>query len=282
MVRIFLVGSALLALFLFVTPKTALVEAKCGAQKPQNSPRLISAVAQDSAVTLTWEESKGPLTHYVLAYGTTPEKMEYGNPNIGPTGTTSFQIDHLTNGHKYYFRLMAVNECKPSEVSDKVAAIPGVSTVLPQKQPGRPPVLSIYKTADEKMTEDATPSGKTSSTNTHRKGVVATASLASCTVTCKGLQFLGMELAILLVFFTIARLFPGIKLSASLLIPLVTALLYLKFGGPCTSPSFFCKYFYPLTFMLYASSIIVYKHLFTHRKRTIKSVKKKKSAFVAI
>lgn len=281
MQRFFPAGSALLSLILLFLVTASPVQAKCGAQKPETAPRLISAVAKDQAVELTWEESTGPLTHYVLSYGTSPTSYDYGNPNIGPKGTTSFVVDHLANGQKYYFKIMAVNTCKTSEVSDKISAVPGVSTVIPQKQPGRPPVLSIYKTVDTATAAATT--GKTSTTNTHKQGAVATASLASCTATCDSWKVLGAEIVMLIAFFTIAHLFKGTKLSASLLIPLITSLFYLKTSGDCTSSAFLCKYFYPLTFMLYASSVIFYKHYFTHKKRGVSSKKKKQRiAFVAI
>lgn len=271
MVKSFIVGSALLTLsLLFLVTNIKTVDAKCGAQKPSSAPQLLSAVPADSSVTLTWAESTGPLTHYVLSYGNSPTTMEYGNPNIGPQGTTSFTIDHLTNGRKYYFKIMAVNGCKPSAVSDKLSAVPGNTMVVAHKTG---PVLSIYKSVP-----DSTAAAKEKDRNTHTKVAAATASLAGCTATCTSWKLLITEGFLLVLFFSIARKFKSIKSTYSLLIPLILSIIFIKTTGSCISTGFYCKYFYPLNFMIYTLGMIIYKHTFTHKKQKPTTKKKTKGA----
>src|SRR3989338_943309 len=103
-VPIFLI---IILFFTLYLPKT--VDAACKAEKPGTAPTIISLVGGKESITLTWTEAKDPVTYYLIAYGTSSTKLEYGNTNIGPRGTTSFTINNLIDGTRYYFRVRAGN-----------------------------------------------------------------------------------------------------------------------------------------------------------------------------
>ncbi|MBI2314517.1 S8 family serine peptidase [Candidatus Daviesbacteria bacterium] len=107
--------------------------ASCSDQKPGNAPTLLSVVASGvNSVTLTWSEAKDPVTYYLVAYGTSSGIVQYGNPNIGGKGTTSYTVQGLSGGKTYYFKVRAGNGCTPGDFSNEVSATPaGVFITAP-------------------------------------------------------------------------------------------------------------------------------------------------------
>ena len=97
----------------------------CTDPKPNSAPILTGAVAGEDSVTLAWIEAQDPVTYYLVAYGRSKTEIEYGNPNIGGRGTTAYTVGGLTRGIKYYFKVRAVNGCKPGKFSNKLSAVPG-------------------------------------------------------------------------------------------------------------------------------------------------------------
>ncbi|OGE38810.1 hypothetical protein A3B42_04185 [Candidatus Daviesbacteria bacterium RIFCSPLOWO2_01_FULL_38_10] len=94
----------------------------CGDQKPQNAPKLLSAVATGkNQVTLTWSSALGPVTYYLVSYGGKPGSSDYGNPNIGGRETTSYVVKNLSESQTYYFKVRAGNNCAPGEFSNEIA-----------------------------------------------------------------------------------------------------------------------------------------------------------------
>ncbi len=88
----------------------------CGEQKP-GTPVLLNLIKTGpNQVMLSWSKPIGPVSGYVLAYGLTPTKMLYGNPNVG--STNFYVVNHLQAGVAYYFRVWAANGCMPGEFSN--------------------------------------------------------------------------------------------------------------------------------------------------------------------
>lgn len=96
----------------------------CHDQAPGGSPRLISAIAGENKVTLTWEKAPDPVTYYLIAYGESPGNYLYGNPNVGGPEATSYTVDNLSGGKTYYFVVRAGNGCAPGPFSNELASGP--------------------------------------------------------------------------------------------------------------------------------------------------------------
>ena len=112
------------------SPGTAPV---CSDTKPGSAPTLLSASTGTNSVTLVWSGASDPLTYYLVAFGTSPGSLAYGNPNIGGKGTTSYTVTNLSGGTTYYFRVRAGNGCMPGDYSNELAVTPGggLTTGLP-------------------------------------------------------------------------------------------------------------------------------------------------------
>lgn len=89
----------------------------CGKEKP-DAPILFqpSSSSKSGKVTLSWNPV-AKATTYTLAYGLSSRNYIYGAVNIG--NVTSYTVNSLTPGQKYYFSVLAVNECMPSNYSNE-------------------------------------------------------------------------------------------------------------------------------------------------------------------
>lgn len=121
----------------------------CSAVRPGSSPTLLSAQAGLNSVTLTWSKAANPVTYYLITYGSAPGSQQYGNPNVGGSNTTSYTINGLSGGVKYYFQIRAGNECAPGEYSNEVSATPVGGLVTGPANGFAPGVLGTNITNEE-------------------------------------------------------------------------------------------------------------------------------------
>ena len=115
----------------------------CSATKPGSAPTITSVVSGDNSVTLTWSKAGNPVTNYLVAYGTKPGSIEYGNPNVGNSDTTSYTIKGLSGGTRYYFKIKAINDCMPGDWSNEVSSIPGGRIIEATSVSGTTPAESF-------------------------------------------------------------------------------------------------------------------------------------------
>lgn len=258
MSRRFLVFILLLSYFFFIPYTSREVEAThCTASRPGSAPILTQAVPHDKSVTLTWIEAQDPVTYYLVAYGTSQNEIEYGAPNIGGHGTTSFTVNELKNGVKYYFRVRAVNGCKPGKFSNKLPAIPGTvlgtasgtNNTLPKV-----PNLSIYKPV-----LGASLSAVPTQENKIARPVASINKSPSCQ-SCISWQLLVAEAILLILYFVLASSIPVLKQIFSILIPVITYVLFRQINGTCSSDGFWCKYFLQVNIIIFMVAVILYKN----------------------
>jgi len=96
----------------------------CNDSKPVSAPILISTTKGTNSVTLTWSKALNPVTYYLVAYGTSSNNLQFGNPNVGNQDTTSYTVKNLSGGTTYYFKVKAVNNCMPGDYSNELSAKP--------------------------------------------------------------------------------------------------------------------------------------------------------------
>lgn len=97
----------------------------CGDSRPVSAPKLLSATKSGkNEVTLAWSKALDPVSYYLIAYGTKPGVLEYGNPNAGDKNTTRYTVKRLSSDKTYYFKVRAGNGCMPGEFSNEIAAKP--------------------------------------------------------------------------------------------------------------------------------------------------------------
>lgn len=235
------------------------VNAACKESRPTSPPVLLSAVSQDRSVTLVWTEAQDPVTYYLVRYGLSKQNLEFGNPNIGPRGTSSFTVNELTNGIKYYFQVMAGNGCKPGEFSNTLTAVAGGEAKQTSKGPGN---LSIYK----QVLGDATSSAiKKTKEVKHTSSPTSINTQKTCAFACGSWPLLVGETIALLLFFYFAHRYSFIKPVLSVVIPVFTYILFYRINGSCSSYKFFCKYFVSLNIIIYISLFILQKYQFMNR-----------------
>ncbi|MCL4365875.1 fibronectin type III domain-containing protein, partial [Patescibacteria group bacterium] len=94
----------------------------CGDSRPISTPKLVYAFASNkNEVTLVWTKALDPVSYYLVAYGTKPGQLEFGNPNVGNKETTRYSIGGLNGNQTYYFKVRAGNGCMPGDFSNEVA-----------------------------------------------------------------------------------------------------------------------------------------------------------------
>lgn len=97
----------------------------CNDTVPQGAPFLRVSSTGTNSVALSWSQGEGPMSYYLVAYGTSRGVPQYGNANIGGQGTTSYTVSGLSGGRTYYFKVRAGNGCAPGPYSNEVSATPG-------------------------------------------------------------------------------------------------------------------------------------------------------------
>ncbi|MFA6518838.1 MAG: fibronectin type III domain-containing protein [Candidatus Shapirobacteria bacterium] len=105
----------------------------CNDTAPKGAPILSGIIAGVNSATLTWLPAPAPVSYYLIAYGTSPGKYLYGNPNVGGPGTTSYTVTNLSANTTYYFVVRAGNGCAPGPFSAELSSTPG-GVVLPASQ----------------------------------------------------------------------------------------------------------------------------------------------------
>lgn len=233
--------------------------AVCKDKRPSSAPVLISAVADKDSVKLTWTEAMDPVTYYLVAYSRSETEIEYGNPNVGGRGTTTYTVGRLTKGVKYYFKVSAVNGCRPGKFSNKLSATPGVVKSAPNK-----PNLSIYRpvqgiaTTSSALEENKTPVSK----------VIINQEPIKC-LGCVSWQLLIIEIIVLLLFNYLTRRYTFIKPFYSIIIPILIYVLFRNINQDCMSKVFTCKYFAPLEVIIFISMIILYKNKYLNNQKKV-------------
>ncbi|MCX7996526.1 MAG: hypothetical protein N2691_02055 [Patescibacteria group bacterium] len=96
----------------------------CQRQAPgAKAPWIYSAISESpTAIRLYFAEADPPLTHYVLAYGTTEGGLEFGAEPIGGQSSRNYLVEHLWPSTRYYFRIRAGNGCASGPWSNEISA----------------------------------------------------------------------------------------------------------------------------------------------------------------
>lgn len=94
----------------------------CTDINPGSAPTLVSATQTgNNSITLFWNKGQDPVTHYAIVYGTRSSESQFGIINTG-SNATSYTINSLIAGQTYYFRVYAINGCKPGDYSNELSA----------------------------------------------------------------------------------------------------------------------------------------------------------------
>jgi hypothetical protein len=224
----------------------------CSDAAPAGSPTLTSATAGPNSVTLTWTEGPGPLTYYLVAYGTSGGSYSYGNPNIGGAGTTSYTVNNLSGGTPYYFVVRAGNGCKPGPFSNELSVTPGGGLFAGPAAGFAPGVLGVATPSSVLGTENAV------------KGVTKTCG------NCIWWPFLLLELILLLVYsYITTRTFTTrVRIAVSIIVPVLTYIFFILWNRNCPeSPWFFCKYFIYIDAGLFGLATLLWQKLFGGQRR---------------
>lgn len=243
--------------FLLLTPSAFAISTACKDAYPPIAPVLVSAVAGNESVTLTWTQEPQQFTHYLVAYGRNENDIEYGNPNIGGTDLRTYKVGNLTNGVKYYFRVKPINGCKPGKFSNKLSTVAGGY----EKKVGVPN-LSLYKTVDATVSPTQ---------NVDQKGaqpkVLGVATQKVTQPATFSWQLLAIEAVLLVLYFSLTLRTQSLSLALSVIIPIVTFIAFLTLNRMC-SATFFCKYFVQLDIVIFIVIVAISK-LFIWKKVSI-------------
>jgi hypothetical protein len=253
-------GSALLLFFIaFLLPlrADAVKTPHCTDPKPQTAPVIVNTQTSDGAVTLVWKEAADPVTHYMLTYGNQRDTYIYGATNIGPKGTHTFTVKGLTNSVRYYFRVAAVNNCRPGAFSHSVSIIVGKPEKVAHDM-FTMPNLSLIKSVLGIATEPAKEKSK--------KILIANQTI-TCS-TCIGGPLLVAQVILLSLYFYLSHKLSFIKPLFGVSIPLILFIIFSLFQKSCLYPSFFCSYFIQVSIVLFVISMILHKFMFFHKKIT--------------
>jgi hypothetical protein len=131
---------------------------ECGSAAPGSTPQLLTATSAGThQVTLTWSQATDPVSNYLVAYGTASGQYQYGNPDIGGQGTTSYTVGSLASGVTYYFVVMAVNGCAASSFSNELSVLTGPTPTPTQSLSPTPTaeVLGLSSSQPQVSTEAA-------------------------------------------------------------------------------------------------------------------------------
>lgn len=284
MSRKFFITFVLLFLYFFFAPRALNIvnAATCKDKSPASAPILTSAVAGKDSVTLTWTEAQDPLTYYLVAYGRSETEIEYGNPNVGGKGTTTYTVGGLVRGVKYYFKVRPVNGCKPGKFSNKLSATPGFI----KKSIVNTPNLSIYKSVQGASISATSPTE--AKVKMPVPPVMASEEPFKC-LTCVSWQLLIVEAILLILYlylagknnflkqiFSIANGIRYISLLTAIAIPIVMYILFRKINQECSLREFACKYFLPLEIIILMVIVIAYKKINFKTNLFNKTKKRKK------
>lgn len=264
-----LIGLITLAcLLLFASGVFAQEDAnRCKDRAPASAPILTSVKTSDKSVTLTWIEAQEPVNAYLLVYSTSEYTEQFGDPNIGGKGTTTYTVNELTNGVKYYFKVRGIHGCKAGKFSNKLAAVPGVpETPEAAKTVYTGPNLSIYKQVLGASTSAATKAAEKKPTTV----AADTKTQPPCSKTCLAYPIWIAEILLLVLYFSYIKRIPGFRPVFSIIIPVALAVLFFKTNGTCSSGSFSCKYFLPVNIMIFILMVVVYKQKYLNLKLKLK------------
>ena len=260
----YLIIFLLFTLFFLTLPITmkGVFAVACKTERPAAPPILTSAVAHDKSVTLTWIEAQDPVTYYLLAYGMSKDNLEYGNPNIGGRGTTSFTVGSLKNGVKYYFRVQPGNGCKPGEFSNTLTAVPGLQPTISDL---RIPNMSLLK-GESYVLGTATSTAKvyTMKKNGYVDPVNNLAKANACAHNCKGTILLLAEVGLLTLLLFATKKGTYTSPVFSILIPVVLYVIYYLTSYACPSKTFICHFYLPLSIVIYIFFLVMQKRNFIH------------------
>lgn len=240
------------------------VEARCEDERPAD-PILLSAIPGDKSVTLTWAPAPRKVTSYVLRYGLSREEMQWGNPNIGGEGQTTFTITELENGVKYYFQVGANNGCRPGGFSNTMGVTAGVKTAAI-----RQPKLGLQKDVKVLGISDSEKAKKAPKKEIPQPVAAVDPRQNNCAFNCNSWPLLVGEIVALIIFFFAAHKYHAVRPIFSVLIPISTILLYYQFNGICYSYKFLCRYFIPLTITSYLVTLIFEKFSLLFRHSQVK------------
>lgn len=98
----------------------------CNDQAPgTKAPWLYGAITQDAgSILLYFTEADNPVDNYVLEYGISPGKYQYGAQNMGVNlrGQMTYLVRLLSPNTTYYFRVRAGNGCAVGPWSNEISA----------------------------------------------------------------------------------------------------------------------------------------------------------------